>query len=456
MSRIGIIKKLLAFSLALTTAFTVVAGGRVNLIEDENVVATSSEAKENAEAIEQAEKDIEDLKSQQKDLDAKIEAAQKDIATEKEAQTHINEQISVVEKTIQKYDEKIQEYNKEIKALKKDIEAREESIAQKQEEIEQGIEDFKQRIRVLYVTGTDSYTDILIGAKDFYDMLMRIELVKRVAEYDNNMIDSLIELKEQYEAEKEALEASKLDLEDKKKVQEEEKAKQEEQKDKLDELYKQSEVAIANLKKAEQAYKNNQEALKADQEDFEADLQKLYQEREAIKEKEQQQQQQQNRPGGITNNTQQGSTDNADHGYVDTSMFTWPVPGYYHITYGVGWRWGAYHQGIDISSSGIRGAKICASAAGTVIRVVNGCGHDYGKNGSCGCGGGYGNHCIIDHGNGYWTLYAHSEYITVSMGQYVNQGDVLGTVGSTGFSTGPHLHFEIRLNGVAQNPELYV
>ena len=75
------------------------------------------------------------------------------------------------------------------------------------------------------------------------------------------------------------------------------------------------------------------------------------------KEKEQQQQQQQNRPGGITNNTQQGSTNNADHGYVDTSMFTWPVPGYYHITYGVGWRWGAYHQGIDISSSGIREAK---------------------------------------------------------------------------------------------------
>lgn len=137
-------------------------------------------------------------------------------------------------------------------------------------------------------------------------------------------------------------------------------------------------------------------------------------------------------------------------------MFTWPVPGFYHISYGVGWRWGAYHAGIDIYSSNIRGAKICAAADGTVIRVENYCPHDYGKNGSCGCGGGYGRYCIIDHGNGWWTLYGHSEGITVSVGQQVKQGDVLGTVGSTGYSTGPHLHFEVRHNGVALNPSDYV
>ena len=87
---------------------------------------------------------------------------------------------------------------------------------------------------------------------------------------------------------------------------------------------------------------------------------------------------------------------------------------------------------------------------------VNGCPHDYGKNYSCGCGGGYGNYCIIDHGGGWWTLYGHSEGITAYVGQKVKQGDVLGTVGSTGHSTGPHLHFEIRLNGTALNPSNYV
>ena len=137
-------------------------------------------------------------------------------------------------------------------------------------------------------------------------------------------------------------------------------------------------------------------------------------------------------------------------------MFTWPVPGFYYISYGVGWRWGAYHQGIDIWSQGIRGAKICAAAAGTVILVSNTCTHDYGKNYSCGCGGGYGNYCIVDHGNGYWTLYGHSQYMSVTQGQHVEQGDVLGIVGSTGHSTGDHLHFEVRINGVPQNPEDYV
>ena len=154
--------------------------------------------------------------------------------------------------------------------------------------------------------------------------------------------------------------------------------------------------------------------------------------------------------------TGDGSDPNDAYGYVAKSRFTWPVPGYYHISYGVGPRWGSVHQGIDIWSEGIRGHNIIAADSGTVILVSNTCPHDYGKNGSCGCGGGYGNYCIIDHGDGWWTLYGHSEGITVTEGQWVNKGDVLGTVGSTGYSTGPHLHFEVRINNVPQDPEDYV
>ena len=156
------------------------------------------------------------------------------------------------------------------------------------------------------------------------------------------------------------------------------------------------------------------------------------------------------------NNNNNSSNPNSNYGYQDKSRFTWPVPGFYHISYGVGWRWGAYHKGIDIYSENIRGANNIAADAGEVILVSNTCPHDYGKNYSCGCGGGYGNYCIIDHGDGYWTLYGHSERITVSQGQHVEKGDVLGTVGSTGHSTGPHLHFEVRINNVAQNPQDYV
>lgn len=479
MNKVGLLKRMLAFSLAIITAITVMANGKDYITTESRVSAESSEAKANAAAIKKSQQDIEDLKAKQDELDAKIKDANKSAESEKEKQGNISKQIEVVEKTIQKYDEKINQYQKDINNLTESIHKSEESIKSKEKEIEQGIKDFKKRIRVMYVAGSSSYTDILIGADDFYDMLMKIELVKKVADHDNSMIDNLVELKKQYESDKKALEEDKKNLEVKLKEQKSEKEKQEDQMDKLDELYEKSEATEARLKADAAAFKENQKQLKKEQEDFEADLQKLFKEQQQIKKKEEEEQRrreeeerrrqealaQQNSNGnsasgnagsGTTTNGSQGSTDNSDHGYTDKSMFTWPVPGFYHISYGVGWRWGAYHAGIDIYSDNIRGAKICAAADGTVIRAVNGCPHDYGKNGSCGCGGGYGNYCIIDHGNGYWTLYGHSEGITVSVGQTVKQGDVLGTVGSTGYSTGPHLHFEIRLNGVALDPTNYV
>ena len=90
-----------------------------------------------------------------------------------------------------------------------------------------------------------------------------------------------------------------------------------------------------------------------------------------------------------------------------------------------------------------------------VIFVYNGCTHDYGKSRSCGCGGGFGNYCIIDHGGGYATLYGHSKEIIVEEGDHVTTGDVIGYVGSTGYSTGAHLHFEVRVDGERLDPESF-
>ena len=479
MKKVVLMKRLLAFSIAIISAVTVITSSKDYIKKDSNIIvsAQSAEAKKNADAIKKAQQEIDALEKQQSDLDSKINSANQGADAEAETQENISQQINVVEKTIQKYDDKINQYQKEINVLTKSIATSEKNIKTKEAQITKGVEDFKKRIRVMYVSGTSSYTDILIGADDFYDMLMKIELVKKVADHDNNMINNLVELKKQYEAEKKKLEENKKTLEQKLKVQQQEKDKQQKHKDKLDDLYAQSEATEARLRADAAAYKKNKAQLAKEHDAFEADLQKLYKEQQAIKQKEEEERKRReeeerqrqaalaaqtgwsagsNASTGVTTNTTQGSTNNADHGYKDKSMFTWPVPGFYHISYGVGWRWGAYHSGIDIYSDNIRGAKICAAAAGTVIRVENYCTHDYGKNGSCGCGGGYGNYCIVDHGNGYWTLYGHSQGITVSVGQTVNQGDVLGTVGSTGFSTGPHLHFEIRLNGVAMDPQNYV
>ena len=141
---------------------------------------------------------------------------------------------------------------------------------------------------------------------------------------------------------------------------------------------------------------------------------------------------------------------------TDGATFAWPVPGHTNITSTYGYRWGTLHKGIDISDGGIEGQPVVASRSGTVTRADNACPHNYPKNSSCGCGGGYGNRVEISHGDGTSTLYGHMLSITVSVGQTVNQGDIIGYVGCTGYSTGTHLHFEIKQDGVQVDPMPYL
>jgi murein DD-endopeptidase MepM/ murein hydrolase activator NlpD len=125
-------------------------------------------------------------------------------------------------------------------------------------------------------------------------------------------------------------------------------------------------------------------------------------------------------------------------GAPSASGFIWPVNG--AVVSGFGWRWGRMHEGVDIAAS--TGAPIWAAAAGTVIYA--------------GWLGGYGNLVVIDHANGLATAYAHASGVLVGVGQQVAQGETVSLVGSTGNSSGPHLHFEVRVNGAAVDPLLYL
>ena len=126
-----------------------------------------------------------------------------------------------------------------------------------------------------------------------------------------------------------------------------------------------------------------------------------------------------------------------------SSGFIWPLPHTHNITSYMGERWGRMHNGIDIAGGDDYGQPIIAADSGTVIWSGND-------------GGGYGNYVMIDHGNGYMTVYGHASELACSTGDYVSQGDVIAYVGSTGNSTGPHLHFEIRYDGEYQDPLNYV
>ncbi|MDE5768996.1 MAG: peptidoglycan DD-metalloendopeptidase family protein [Oscillospiraceae bacterium] len=138
----------------------------------------------------------------------------------------------------------------------------------------------------------------------------------------------------------------------------------------------------------------------------------------------------------------------------DESTFIWPCPEHYYISSGFGSRWGTNHKGIDIAQNA--GAAAVASRAGKVIKVNTSCTHNYGKNKNC-CGNGYGNYVLIDHEDGtYSTMYAHLQTVLVSVGDYVEKEQTIGYVGTTGHSTGYHLHFEIRKDGTAVNPDDYL
>ncbi len=130
-------------------------------------------------------------------------------------------------------------------------------------------------------------------------------------------------------------------------------------------------------------------------------------------------------------------------GGSSSGSFTWPVPYTHSISSYFEWRWGRMHNGIDIAAGGIYGQAIVASDGGVVTRSG-----DYGD--------GYGSCVIIDHGNGYTTLYGHCSSLAVSAGQRVSKGQTIGYVGSTGNSTGPHLHFEVMQNSTKLNPLKFV
>lgn len=431
-------------------AFTFVIAAALTLGVFSGVSSSNlADIKTSASKISDAKEKVEEYQAQQDEYDKQIKDTEDDIAKEEENQQAIKKQMDTVQKTIKSLDEYISELQANIDSLNGKIDETQELVDAKKAEIDTGIDNFKKRLRAMYIAGNDSYTSIILGAEDFYDILMKVELVKRVADHDNKIIDRLIVVKNEYEAAKKKLEDQKAAVESEKATYDKQKEKKKQQRAKLKDLYSKSAEAQENLEKEKAIFEKKKSEIAKEQQVFEDEWKRLVEEARQREAARRAAASQNDTPSGNTATTRGGSS-------TVTGNFIWPVPGFYNITYGVGWRWGAYHAGIDISSNGIRGAQIVASDAGIVVQAENYCPHDYGKNGSCGCGGGYGRYCIVDHGNGYMTLYGHMENCIVSVGDKVNQGQTLGYVGSTGFSTGAHCHFEVRLNGAAQNPENYV
>jgi murein DD-endopeptidase MepM/ murein hydrolase activator NlpD len=278
-----------------------------------------------------------------------------------------------------------------------------------------------KRAKESYKQGEWYYLDVLLGAQDFRDLFARTELLARLLSANSRVAEQLDKTRTSYEQQKAELERSMTDLTAKRQeaqtVEKRLKGLQDERQDKVDAqqsvLNQKSELMAESAKNAKRllAIAQAEEAASAR---IEAELAR-----------------------------RKGS--GKYHGGM-----AWPVPGFSSISSPYGWRTHPvlhrriFHAGIDIAGSGINGAAIVAAGSGTVI--------------AAGSRGGYGNTVMIDHGNGVVTVYAHQQSggIRVSVGQRVSKGQRIGTVGSTGMSTGPHCHFEVRVNGSAANPMNYL
>ncbi|NLZ45628.1 MAG: peptidoglycan DD-metalloendopeptidase family protein [Clostridiales bacterium] len=445
---------------AITAAFVLAATMFVSNSSKNYQLSTSATSA--ADKISGYQKQLDDYKKKQAELDAQIAKDQAALDNEKATQSNISAQIDTVEDTLELLTTHIFEINTKIKKCEDDIANTQADIADKKAQIETNKNEFMARLRAMYISGDDSYGNILLNSSDFYDMLMRYELVQRVADHDNAIIAELIDLTKQLESQEIALNNQMAELEEQQTAYEISKEEQTAQRIKLTDLYSSSEEKIDQYQASLDDAHDSHDIIhqyESELDDIIDDLIKQEEarkkaEEEARKKAEEEAKKNNQKPG----NSGTGGSSSSSNRPSGSGVFLWPVPGYYKITYGMGWRWGSMHKGIDISQSGINGANIVASDSGKVIRVSNSCPHNYKKeiNKSCKCGGGYGRHVVIDHGNGFITLYAHATSINVSVGQEVKQGQVIGTVGSTGWSTGPHLHFEIRINNVQVDPDKYL
>lgn len=391
-----------------------------------------------AHAVSQAE--IDDL---QKKLDALEQQAQ-------EQQDVINDLTSQKARFITRklaLDNKIEINRQMIELIGEQIEIYDEIIAEKQAELDKALEKetaqtelLRSRIRAMEENSTYSYASFIFDSSSVTELLSRIGDVNDIMHYDKT-------LEEEYMA-------ARADVESIKKSYEEARHEQELLQKELDtkqaELDAQVEAAytmIADIETLSDDAQAEYDAIAEEEAKAEETLQEAIRKRAAEQAKYNQNNNSNNGGGGNSGGSGGNSGGGSSGGGSATSLsnLQWPVPSCTLITSRFGYRvaptTGAstYHGGLDIGAG--MGASIVAAGAGDVIYA--------------GANGGYGNCVMIDHGNGVVTVYAHMSSIGVSYGQYVTAGQYVGAVGSTGVSTGPHCHFEIRINGAQTDPAAY-
>lgn len=405
----GKIKFLISLSLVLIIAFTIIGPVLANELQERQ-----AELREIQEGIQEAARQRQELESNVRRLQAELEELDRELADNKRRVNEINNQIRDTEVTIQ---------------------VKEKEIEETEAHLEEQTSYLETRMRAIYKRGNVGYLEVLFSATNFSDFISRFNFLRTMIEDDLRLVEEIKEKKEFLEFEreeqvrrKESLVVLRREALD---IQTQTERKIAEQNNIARQMNQEMNNLASYIEQMEQAHR-----------EAEAEIARMEEE--------------------IRRRQNQGGTGQT------TGTYIWPVQefGYAWITSRFGPRWGGMHRGIDIgiphnrwpvSPTFIgRPANVVAADGGEVIIVVGreGAPTDRGFLGSRE-GGGFGRYVAIFHDNGHVTIYAHLHDVFVTVGQQVARGEVIGTVGSTGNSTGPHLHFEIRVNGERVNPLLF-
>ncbi|MBR6736296.1 MAG: peptidoglycan DD-metalloendopeptidase family protein [Oscillospiraceae bacterium] len=362
------------------------------------------------------EEELNELSSLYDDLEAKQKAIQAEIDKAKSEKEKTLAQKRQIDAQISNVSSQINLLTQKIAALEGSIAEQEAALEAKQDEIDENYDLLKRRLRAMYSAGNASVLGMILGAESWTDFLSRIQIASRVAKHDQELITTM-------RAEFAAIEEIKLGIEADKAEVEGAKSQQTDKKTQLAGQLSETQDMIEDIEALEAEYLANKAAIDKAMKEAQAEIDAIY-----------------------------AALEESDEVY-DSGTLTWPVKGYEYISSDYGWRFGGtdYHTGIDLAGLksagvGIYGQPIRAAASGRVIYHQT-----YYTPGV-----GYGIYTMVDHGGGLSTLYAHCSRLAVKTGDYVERGQTIAYVGSTGWSTGPHLHFEVRVNGSYTNPWPYL
>lgn len=379
---------------------------------------TSGETKNtNSAAEEEYKNQLADLQDKQKDIAARQKALNDKIKNAKSEKAQLQAKANSLDEQISITRDQMELCQNRINVTQDYISAKHAEIDKKETDINESMQLFRDRVRAIYMTG--GYSDkansliMLLSSESVSDFLTRAMYLKRLNDHDRALMDVL-------EEELASLNDEKAELDETKKELEAEKAELTETRDSLQNSLIEARSSIQDINAMQSELEENYEELSGYLKEIQNEIADIYKNLTTSKED-----------------------------YVGGEMM-WPAPGYSKITCEYGWRFNGtdFHTGIDISGSGIHGAKVVAANTGTVIFTKQ-CpynGYSYG----------YGTYAIVDHGGGITTLYAHMSSLAVNVGDVVVMGQQIGNVGNTGWSTGAHLHFEVRKDGKSVNPLPYV